>query len=384
MTFDFQLGHACPHVTIEESVALQADRRSLYLRQPISSSDNIRITANNEVNIPKEGVLSYARLVGFQAGPFRIVKNENLLEVSNRQGIVSCSLSIGTRVVTTTIVSEVQKVLNNASINIEVSSQGGFLVFEDKFEKGPSSFVRVGGSALKSLGMSNQVCAKGKEVYPGWFMDEKPAIGNLSSYGVKTFSSRYPKFKSPIKGNPVLKVTYATFREMCLRCRRTGVENDPRVSATGNYLEVRNEDLLNQISLKSILTIKGSNRFFPEYGSLLTTRIGAKNISGTQGILQNDVNNALERVRVIQRGQSKYQTVSPRERLESIQSINVFQSDLDLTAFGINAVIRNASSEPVSLSVIFTVPGSVALQNSRGQSLGAFGLISGLSSVIPG
>jgi hypothetical protein len=360
---------------------LQADRRSLLLKQPISASNNVRITANDEVNIPNSGVYSSAYLKSFQSGPFRIAKNQNDFTIQNRQGSITVSLPIGTRVKSSSITSLIQKELDNSGIQIKASSENGFLTFEDTYEKGPSSFVRVSGNSLSALGLENQVRAKGKEIYPPWELDERTVPVNLSQFGVKPLSSKYPKFRKPIKGNPILKVSYATMRDSCYRCLRTGVENDMRVSQTGGFLLVRNEDKLYQDSLKIILTIKGTNRFFPEYGSLLITRIGSKILQDTQGILQTDVQRALERFRTIQRGQRKYQLVTPRESLQAIQSINVFQSEFDLTTFGVRVTIRNASNQPVVLNTVFAVPGSIALLNSRNQSLGAFGSISNLRSL---
>lgn len=382
MSIDFQLAHSCPHVTIEEIATLQSDRRSLLLRQPIASSKNVRITVNNGVTIPQNGLHASALLRSFQPGPFRVIKNENQLGIRNGQGEVSILLPVGSRVPTDEIIRIVQKELDGEGIAVRASQENGYLTFEDQYEKGTASFVYCSGSALSSLGLDRQKAAKGKEVYPAWTIDERLDVVPITSHGIKNYSRRFPKFVKPLKGNPVIKVSYATFREKCLRCLRTGVENDYRIARDGNFLLVANENLLYQQAMKMILTVRGSNPFHPEYGSLLTTRIGSKVLADTQGILQMDVITCLERLKGLQRMQAKYQVVSPRERLQSIQGVSVIQSPDDPTAFGIQGVIRNASNEPISLSLLFAVTGSVALTNSRGESLGAFGSIANLTSVV--
>ena len=105
MSFDFQLAHACPHLTIEEEVLLGDDRRELQTRQPVASSSHIRITANDQVTIPSQGLLSNATITGSTSGPFKVIKTENTITVSNRtESVQDVSLPVGTRITTDRVV----------------------------------------------------------------------------------------------------------------------------------------------------------------------------------------------------------------------------------------------------------------------------------------
>lgn len=379
MSVDFQLGKVCPHITVDEAVSLGVDRRSMRLRQPIASSNQVRITANG-VSIPKEGLRVSATLKNRQTGPFRVTTATSTFEISNRLGSVSVSLQTGTSVQSSEILRSIQIAVGDFPVHVELDSFG-VLTLEDQFEKGPSSFLRVSGAALETLGFDFQTRAKGRLVYPSWSLIEAPEVALLAGVGIKDISARYPRFDQALSGNPVVKVSYVTFRERCLRCSRTGVENDLQVLPTGGYAFVGNEDLLYQSGLKILLTEKGSNPFFPQYGSLLTTRIGQKITSSTEGQLSLDCRQAMNRLQSIQNGQGKIQAVTPREKLESIAAINVFQPEGQYSAYGIQIVALNASNQPVQLNAVFTVPGVVSLLNSRGQELGAFGNAAGRTTV---
>ena len=52
MSRDFQLAWPCPHLTVEEYVTLDSDRRSLVTKQPIVNAGLVRVLVNNEVFIP--------------------------------------------------------------------------------------------------------------------------------------------------------------------------------------------------------------------------------------------------------------------------------------------------------------------------------------------
>ncbi len=378
MSIDFQLGHNCPHITVDESVALGSDRRSLPLRQPIASSAQVRITLNGIV-VPASGLNSPAQIKARRTGPYRIDKGSETLMLSNREASVSIKLPVGPRVPTEDIIVSVQN--SSSSVNAELD-EFGVLTLTDRFETGPSSFVKVEGSAKDTLGFDIQNRAKGKQVYPPWSLVEQPAK-ELLGLTVRDIAARYPRFEQPLTGTPVIKVSYVTTRESCLRCRRTGVENDLRATPTGSYLFVQNDDLLRQSALKILLTEKGSNPFHPQYGSLLTTRIGQKNIpSVIEGQLSLDSRQAMNRLQTIQRQQGRFQRLSPKETLASVTGVNVWQPDGQLTAYGVQIIVLNASNEPVELTTVFTTPGTVALLNQRGQSLGAFGSVAGRTTVL--
>jgi phage baseplate assembly protein W len=375
MSFDFQLGHSCPHLTVEEEVSLGSDRRSLQTRQPVASASKIRITVNDQFTIPKTGLLSRASLTGTQSGPFRIVKNENTLTVSNRsQELADVELPVGTRVSSSRVVDELTAALRGASVGVTVVSQKGHLVFSDITDTGGRSQVSVTGPAAVSLGFTHQTRGRGHKVYPGWDFGERPTIVSTPALAsVRTVPARFPIFNEVVRGNPVFKVSYTTYQAQCRRCQSFGIENDYRIAATGEPLTVRNEDLLNQGALKILTTIKNSNPFHPEYGTTLLTRIGSKALGAGVSAINEDVITALNIFQRIQGLQGRYQEVTPRERLATVISINTTPSEFDPTVFEVGIVAANASNVPVVIRTVFAAPGTAALAGSNGLSLGLAG-----------
>jgi hypothetical protein len=349
MSQDVQLYHKCSHLTIEERVLLGDDRRDLQTVQPVASSGLVRILVNDEFFIPQSGFLTPAEISSGISGPFRIVQNENTLTVQTQSETVIITLPIGERVTTDQIVREFKL---NASL-ISAQNLNGHLVFTDIDEVGPDSRITVKGSAAESAGFALQRGARGRQVYPGWRLYQRP----------DTITNRYPRFNEPVKSNPIFKVTYTAPVERCRRCRATYVENDARFDTSGQVILIENENLLNQAALKIILTDRGSNPYHPWYGTTIRSRIGSKALSSVATVINEDVRAALANLQSIQLEQSKYQDVSFKERLYAILSVQTLQSSEDPTVFLVDVVVQNASSDPVSVSVIFSVPSVVPLLN---------------------
>jgi hypothetical protein len=372
MSYDFQLGHECRHLTIEEVVPLGDDRRSLATRQPVSSANMVRITANNNVNIPPEGRSSAAVLTAAKSGPYSIDKCAKTLTISNRTTTVAdIVLPVGIRLPTERIVTVLNAALMTAGAKILVESRDGVLVIRDQLELGPSSRITVSGDAAKSLGLTFQTRARGRQVYPSWGMAETASVTNLVALNnLKVITTRYPKFNEPIQGNPVFKVSYATYIQRCRRCRATGIENDIRLAASGEPLIVRNEDLLNQEVLKMVITRKGSNPFHPRIGTLLMERIGSKAVGAVQLSINEDVTRAVTFFQRLQTQKGKVQEISLKERLYNIVSVTTNPAANDPTVFQTNIVAQNASGKPVFISTVFAAPGAAALVGTNGLSLG--------------
>lgn len=375
MSFDFQLAHACPHLTIEEEVPLGSDRRELLTRQPVASASRIRITANDDVTIPQTGLLSRAALSGSESGPFRIIQNENFVTISNRaQSLVDFELPVGTRIETSRMVDLLNAAFRNNSVSIQAVNSGGYLGIVDLLDQGPRSQVRVDGAATTSLGFVSQIRARGRTVYPGWEFAERQSIAvNPGLTNVRQVPTRFPKFRRAVKGNPVFKVSYTTYQQYCRRCQSFGIENDWRIQAGGAPQQIENEDLLNQDVLKILSTIKGSNAFHPEYGTSLLTRIGTKALGTAASSINEDVINALSVFQRLQGFAGKYQEITPRQRLASVLSINTTAAEFDPTVFEAVIVAANAANVPVVISTVFAAPGTAALAGSNGLSLGLEG-----------
>jgi len=372
MSFDFQLGWACRHLTIEEVTPLGSDRRSLQTRQPISSANQVRVTANNNVNIPREGRFSAASLSSSSSGPYNINKCATTITIGNRtQTLENYALPVGTRVPADRIVTLLTSAFRANGVSILVENRNGVLVFTDQSELGPSSQLQVSGEAAKSLGLTFQTRARGRQVYPAWGMAEKSTVTNLVNIAdFKVVTIRFPQFVEPVKGNPVFKVSYVTYIQRCRRCRATGIENDIRLASSGEPLIVRNEDLLNQAVLKMVITRKGSNPFHPNIGSTILDRIGFKAVGAVQMSINEDVTRAVTFFQRLQTVQGKVQELSLKERLYAILSVTTNPAVDDPTVFQTNIVAQNASGEPVFISTVFAAPGAAALVGTNGLSLG--------------
>lgn len=359
MSRDFQLAHACPHLILEEVVALGSDRRSLVLKAPVASSNVVRVLANDEVYIPSTGLFSQAQIVGTVPGPFRIPDCDSELVVTGSTESTTVILPTGNRITADRIV----KALRGQLTQVVVEIVQGRLVLTDAGSYGASSRIHVAGSAAQWVGFQYQHGAKGKQVYPGWELVTQPGV----------VAGKYPRFKEPLKALPMLKVSYVAPVERCPRCVATFVENDYRYDLQGDAILIENENLLYQAALKILLTQIQSNPYHPAYGSNIASRIGTKAIGATATLITEDVQRALSTLQGLQQQQAQFQTVSPKERLYSVASVRVTPSPNDPTVFSVDVVVHNAANTPISLSVVFTVPGAVALTGSNGQSLGLAG-----------
>jgi len=348
MSKDIQLAHRCPHLTVEERVFLHTDRRSLPTRQPVGADSSVRILANNDIVIPRYGLYNQAQLFGSLSGPFHIISNEAELSVQSGTEFLSVQLPTGSRVETDVVV----KALNTASEAILAENSGGHIVLTETASMGRDSSLYVSGSAASSLGFALQPRDRGRQVYPGWSLARRPD---------PVMDNRFPRFDAPVQQSPVFKVTYTVPKRRCLRCGGAQVENDYRFDSQGLVLVVENENLLHQAALKILLTGKGSNPFHKWYGTTLRSRIGAKAIGVVAGLINEDVRRALESMQRLQVSQSKYQSVSYKERLASIQSVRTYPLDTDPTAFMIEVLVVNASREPVNVTTVFTVPDVITL-----------------------
>lgn len=371
MTFDFRLGHVCPHLTVEEEVPLGSDRRSLITRQPVASANYVRITANNTIDVPSTGTQSRASLTGRSSAPFSIPTYAKTLVLLNQTTSLSISLPTGTRVSSGDVVRAIQTEIQTHQASFSVSERNGSLIFTDTLDQGPSSTLQVAGDAASRLGFDLQTRARGRLVFPGWDMAEQQVLNPYAGSDLPTIlTARYPRFRGVVRSNPVFKVTYTTYRQFCLRCLSYGTENDYRTGQDGEYLEVRDDDKLNQDGIKILTTIRGSNPYHPEYGSNLLTRIGIKALGSGATLITEDVTRALTVLQRIQGITGKYQDLSPKETLQSILSVVTTPSTVDPTIFAVDIVVSNASSDPITINTVFSTPQSAALAGTNGLSFG--------------
>jgi len=378
MSQDFQLAWRCPHLTVEEYVLLGADRRSLATRQPVVNAGTVRVLVNDEYFVPHAGLYSQGVLVSALSGPFDLIPGEDTLTLTTSAG--EWSYTFGIRQVTRYTAAQVVQLLQKAELVVACAeTYNGHLSFTDTATLGPDSFVQVSGTAAAALGFgaagvnTYQRKARGTRLYPSWTLYTPP----------NEITRTFPRFTEPVKGDPVFKVTYAMPGNRCLRCGATHVENDIRFDGAGQSLMIGNENLLYQAALKILLTDRGSNPYHPWYGTDLRSRIGSKAVSGVATLITEDVRKALSKYQALQTEQAKFQEVTYKERLYAVMSVEVYPHQQDQTTFMINVTVRNASSDPIHLSIVYTVPSVVALMGSIGLMLGteAVGILPGQTNL---
>lgn len=355
MSVEIRLAQPCPHQIVEEPVTLGADRRSMVTRSPIASTNSVRVLANDEVFIPPAGLYSQALLVGDAQEPFYISDCDRTLTISASTCTTTVRLRPGSG--GAVFAADVARDLSTGLPDVSVRVVDGHLVLEDYGLLGPSSRLMVRGPAASHLGFGVQRGASGTQVYPGWRL-------------VGAASSRYPVFWEPLRSSPALKVSYVAVGALCQRCGGTYVENDWQYSLQGDVLMIANEDVLVQAALKILLTRLRSNPYHPTYGTTIMNRVGSKAVGPVAAQIAQEVRSALATLAATQGQQSKYQAVTASERLYAVKSVNVTQDSFDPTRFNIDVVVSNAASAPVSVSIVYTAPGAVALQGSNGLSLG--------------
>lgn len=355
MSQDIQLAFPCPHLTIEERVALGTDRRSLETRQPVASGASVRILVNNEFPIPQGGLYSFAQLFSKTSGPFTILEDHNTLVVESSEGSLTLSLPVGPRVPTDDII----KLFKGQTDTLIAENVSSYLVFTDGKVIGPESFVRVSGTSVAALGFANQYGTRGRKIYPGWVLDQRE----------DTITNRFPKFVENVRKNPVFKVTYSVPRERCLRCGGSFVENDYRFDIQGQMILIENENLLYQAALKILLTDRGSNPYHTWYGTSIRSRIGTKAVSDVATAINEDIRRSLGKLQDLQEAQSEFQVVTFKERLYQIQSVQTYQDENNPFIFYVDVVVQNASSDSINLSIVYTVPDVVSLVQGDGVDL---------------
>jgi hypothetical protein len=360
MTWDFALGHQCPHVIVEERAVLSSDRRSLRLTQPVASAEAIRITASGGTGIPKEGALSFAELRASKSGPYTVLAGRTELVIACRDGELSTNLPVQSRLPSATALRQIQEIIRSKGLGIEAElSEGGFLVFRELLT-GPGGFVRVDGAAASSLGFATQVQARGQVVYPAWDLADDGQEFLLGGTGQgKKLRVRFPRFATPIRQSSEFLVTYITYEQWCRRCQGYGQETDIRATQGGEYADVRNEDLLVQDLIKITATERGSNPFFTAYGTSLLAQIGTKSTGASRAAIVEDLSKALGLYQRLQRNQR--QALTPRQTLRAVAAIQTDAFPLDPRVVDIKVTATTASGEPIQITTQFAPPGVTSL-----------------------
>jgi phage baseplate assembly protein W len=367
MSRDVQLAFNCPHLIGEERVTLGTDRRTLYTSKPISGQSLIKVVCNDLYPVsPFTGMVNRATVTSYRREPFKVTLASRALVIRSQVGTVATTLPTG-------YLSAAQVVAFLTSVAgayvTTTTSTTGYITITDAGNPGLASRVQLSGSSPEALGFELQSGDKGKVVVPPWRLYSRNAVNPedaVDSLG------HYIGFDSPVSQGMYFSVTYPVAPNLCLRCLTTEVENDYRFDAQGNPLMVQDENLLYQSCLKVLLTELRSNVYYPWYGSTLNSMIGSKVVGGTVSGLRQSVSNALTMFQNLQTAQAKYQRITAKERLFSVDYIDVAPSPDDPTVFLIEVGVRNYSNEAVSITIVYTAPGTFALPGTNQLSMGNY------------
>ena len=341
MSFDLQIAYACPHYIRYERVALQ---NGIYIipSSPINGIGLVEVRRDGVVLEP-QGNTREALLKTPNVSPFRVKSNSNTLTIKTTEGYEN-TITVPSKIYKAqSLITLLQPMLG--SITLKEDSRKSLVFTDDRLGVG----YTLSGSLLKALGFDKQKqVVKTKKTTPSWGL-----VQRLNGYDLK--------FEKTLEPEGLLEISYTTEKEYCRRCGSTGVENDLRWDEFGELQSIGGTDLLYQNVAKTLLTELGSNPYHAWYGSNANRLIGQKNNAAIGVSLRLSVQQALDKFQKVQQDLKRVQDITPEERLISVQSVDVAQLNDNATAVLCNVVVVSGANKPVSVNIVFSVPGTISL-----------------------
>ena len=341
MSEDLQIAYACPHYIRYERVSLE---NGVYIipSSPINGSGLVELRRDGVVLNP-QGNNREASITTPNVSPFRVKSTSNTLTISTSEGYTN-SITLPSKIYNSaSFIAEIQTMLG--SIQVKETKNKALTFTDNKLGVG----FTLSGTLLKALGFNKQKqVVKTKKDSPEWFLSSR-----INGYNIQ--------FKKTLDPEGLLEVSYTTEKKYCRRCGSSGVENDFRFGVDGDLRKIRDTDLLYQNIAKTLLTEIGSNPYHRWYGSSAMSLIGQKNNAAISVALQLSVQQALDKLIRLQQDLKKVQNISMDERLMSVQSVQVSQLNDNATALLCNVVVRSGANRPVSVNIVFSVPGAISL-----------------------
>lgn len=337
MAKDLQIKQKCPHLVIDEWLALEEDGRTLKtVRNP--SSSHIRVKRNG-MEIPSDGIGSKVSFSSSKAQPFELEKGvTDELRFQTSDGVLqTITLPSGTQVPA----SRIAEAINAQGSGVIAKAISGKIRLETVQGGMDATIFLQKGSGHEAIGFPPHRFYQGREIMPPWKL-----IKEQNTFGVR---SRKIVFDRPVPStDDIFEVSYYTQRKECRRCAGIGIENDIRYNSKGDPVFVRGADLLVQEVEKIVFTIRGSNIFYSWYGTSLSELVGQK-IAGTGSLVESqlvtEIALTLDRYRDVKIQQSKLQPVTDQEFLMRVQNIEVRQDNVDPTIFRIQVDLQNRADE---------------------------------------
>lgn len=136
---------------------------------------------------------------------------------------------------------------------------------------------------------------------------------------------------------------YNIVTDECPFCGGTGITNDLTITAAGDVSLVYNTDKLAQLVLKAILTPKGTNRYFPSYGTEIMNMLGNKALNNSFSI-RFEIIDQLRTIKAVQAAIAKNSPTffTPSEILEDITSIELSNASSPMSInIAVNCICRS-------------------------------------------
>lgn len=147
--------------------------------------------------------------------------------------------------------------------------------------------------------------------------------------------------------DPMLELTYSVTSDNCRRCHGSKKECDVRLDSKGTWKLVRDEHKLAQAIEKWELTKLGSNQWQTLIGTTLVNLIGKKgsDLDSIRSIISDDFRRMESMIRSLQKRQTTYQIVTPRETLRRIVSTQVNSDPVDPRIIKVSVIFETLDGQ---------------------------------------
>lgn len=365
MSFDRKIDQVCPHFVVEEALYFNTDRQTIKPLRPIASGQSVVVRVNGVAAVPSYGLHTPALATASEQGPFNVQPGVNDTLVVNVCGVDQVvRIQGGNKLSTKQVADQLNLAIRNAVFSVSAKQR----IRLRTGQEGPAStlMVRFSGSTLAStLGLTTDRQWRGQTTFPGWSLVRDPNTLNDRP-------TRRIVFDRPFSGrSDYVEISYTTVRQECRRCGGLGIENDWRYTKTGEIIEVRDETLLIQETLKAVYTVQGSNPFHVWYGSNILRTIGRKlSASGlVQNLIVSDIGETFRRWQAIKRKQEEDvgQFVSDEEYPFRLLSVVLEQSQQDPTVVFVTCTVQSRSRQPIQIERGIKLPQPIDLMGSTEQ-----------------
>lgn len=149
----------------------------------------------------------------------------------------------------------------------------------------------------------------------------------------------------------ILDIT--TTKEECPYCQGSQLKHDLVLNEVGKLQLVANTEKLSQHVLKSILTPRGKNRYFPDYGTAIPKLIGEKN-NFLGFTIRGEIRDQLSRIKKLQTSvlQSNPNFYTPYEALHDILGVNLLPDPSEPRGINLKVLIMSLALDKIETKTV--------------------------------